>query len=102
MYIVRNSIHAITGMNHHQKELVYIFGRIFLEEVFYERKKNINQKDYSFKLYDLIYFEMSNNMICLDSLPEYKLMVKNDSRLEDSILVNKEEEIEHHAITLYV
>ena len=101
LYIVRNSIYAITGMTLHQNELVDIFGRIFLEEVFYEIKKHISQKDYSFKLYDLIYFEMSNNMICLDSLPEYKLMVKNDSRLEDSILVNKEEEIEHHASTLY-
>ena len=69
--------------------------------MFYEIKKHLKQKDYSFKLYDLIYFEMNNDMICLDSLPEYKLMVKNDSRLEDSILVNKDEEIEHHGSTLY-
>ena len=41
-------------------------------------------------------------MICLDSLPEYKLMVKNDSRLEDSMMVdNTEENITHHTSSLY-
>lgn len=101
LYIVRNSLYAITNIAIDQNELIDIFARIFLEEVFYEIKKHLKQKNYSFKLYDLIYFEMNNGMICLDSLPEYKLMVKNDSRLEDSILVNKEEEIEHHGSTLY-
>ena len=101
LYIVRNSLYSITAIAIDQNELIDIFARIFLEEVFYEIKKHLKQKDYSFKLYDLIYFEMNNDMICLDSLPEYKLMVKNDSRLEDSILVNKDEEIEHHGSTLY-
>lgn len=102
LYLSVQALYSITNILLHHNEIMDRFLSIFIEEVFFEISKHIKEKDYSFKLYDLIYFENINNVISLDSLPEYKLMVKNDSRLEDSMVVgNSEEKFEHHTSTLY-
>lgn len=102
LYLSTQALYSITNIILHHNKIIDSFISIFIEEVFYEISKHIKDNDYSFKLYDLLYFENVNGMICLDSLPEYKLMVKNDSRLEDSMMVdNTEENITHHTSSLY-
>lgn len=102
LYLSIQALYSITNISLHHNEIMNAFISIFIEEVFVEISKHIKEKDYSFKLYDLVYFETVDDIISLDSLPEYKLMVKNDSRLEDSIMVgNNEDKIEHHGSALY-
>ena len=69
------------------KRLINIFLEIFLEEVFYDLGLNKGKKDYAYKLFDILYFNYNENddMWGTDVMPEYKLMVKNDSFLEDNI-----------------
>lgn len=101
LYLIRTSLYGITNILIDHDIMIDVFLRIFLEETMKEIKKHKNQKNYSFKLYDLLYFEFINGMIALDSLPEYKLMVKNDSRLEDSIITTTENNSVNHTSNLY-
>jgi hypothetical protein len=73
--------------------LLTIILEIFLEEMFYDLRDN-KKKNYSYKLFDILYFNYKeeDDMFGTDVMPEYKLMVKNDTRLESYI----EESIEGH------
>lgn len=60
---------------------------VFLEEVFYDLGDHKGIKDYTYKLYDILYFNYieKDDMWGTDVMPEYKLMVKNDAYSEDMI-----------------
>ena len=78
------------------KRIISIFIEIFLEEVFYDLGLNKGKKNYAYKLFDILYFNYKeeDDMWGTDVMPEYKLMVKDDtfqeSMIEESI--NKFEE----------
>jgi len=69
------------------KSILVIFLEIFLEEVFYDLGLNKGKKNYTYKLFDILYFNYieEKDMWGTDVMPEYKLMVKNDAFLEDSV-----------------
>ena len=69
------------------KRMINAFLEIFLEEVFYDLGMNKGKKDYAYKLFDILYFNYNekDDMWGTDVMPEYKLMVKNDSFMEDNI-----------------
>ena len=69
------------------KSIINIFLEIFLEEVFYDLGMNKGKKNYSYKLFDILYFNYIEelDMWGTDVMPEYKLMVKNDAFLEDNV-----------------
>lgn len=90
---MNTAIYNNMGFQIDDVRITTIFLEIFLEEVFYDLKKHKGEKDYSYKLYDLLYFNTTSDpdLWGTDVMPEYKLMVKNDSFLEDSV----QEMIEH-------
>ena len=69
------------------KRIMTIFLEIFLEEMFYDLGMHKGEKDYAYKLFDILYFNYIENedMWGTDVMPEYKLMVKNDAFLEDMV-----------------
>ena len=81
------------------RRLTNAFLEIFLEEMFYDLGNHKGEKDYVYKLFDILYFNYNDkdDMWGTDVMPEYKLMVKNDAYLEDNVIsyindYNKEKE----------
>ena len=79
------------GLILNDKRMLSIFLEIFLEEVFYDLGLNKGKKNYAYKLFDILYFNYKeeDDMWGTDVMPEYKLMVKDDtfqeSLIEESI-----------------
>ena len=75
------------------KRIMTIFLEIFLEEMFYDLGMHKGEKDYAYKLFDILYFNYIENedMWGTDVMPEYKLMVKNDAYSENIIEKSIEE-----------
>lgn len=92
--IINDSIYSNIGFQLDDYRITSLFFEIFLEEVFYEIGKHKGEKDYGYKLFDILYFNTTNDpeLYGTDTLPEYKLMVKNDAYLEDSIYSSLEGE----------
>jgi hypothetical protein len=68
------------------KRIMTIFLEIFLEEMFYDLGMHKGDKDYAYKLFDILYFNyVDDDLWGTDVMPEYKLMVKNDAFLEDMV-----------------
>ena len=67
--------------------MLSIFLEIFLEEVFYDLGLNKGKKNYAYKLFDILYFNYKeeDDMWGTDVMPEYKLMVKDDTFQESLI-----------------
>lgn len=90
---MNDSIYANIGFVLDDHRITNIFLEVFLEEVFYELRSHKGEKDYSYKLYDILYFETTDDpdLWGTDVMPEYKLMVKNDAYLEDNVYASIEE-----------
>lgn len=84
---INNAIYANMGFQIDDVRITSTFFEVFLEEVFYDLRKHKGEKDYAYKLYDILYFNTTNDpeLWGTDVMPEYKLMVKNDSFLEDNV-----------------
>lgn len=84
---MNTAIYNNMGFQIDDVRITSVFLEIFLEEVFYDLGKHKGEKDYSYKLYDLLYFNTTTDpeLWGTDVMPEYKLMVKNDSFLEDTV-----------------
>lgn len=68
------------------KRIMTIFLEVFLEEMFYDLGMHKGDKDYAYKLFDILYFNyVDDDLWGTDVMPEYKLMVKNDAFLEDMV-----------------
>lgn len=85
--MINNAVYANMGFQIDDVRIITVFFEMFLEEVFYELKRHKGEKDYSYKLYDILYFNTTDDpeLWGTDVMPEYKLMVKNDSFLEDNV-----------------
>lgn len=94
LQIINDSIYGNMGFQIDDHRITTIFIETFIEEVFYELSKHKGERNYSYKLYDLLYFNTTDDpeLWGADVLPEYKLMVKNDAYLEDNIYASIEEE----------
>jgi len=93
--LVREMIDACyinIGLRLEDYNLITIFLNIFLEEVFYDLGMN-KQKDYAYKLFDILYFNYKeeDDLWGTDVMPEYKLMVKDDTYSELKIEKSIEE-----------
>ena len=74
------------------KRIMTIFLEIFLEEMFYDLGMHKGDKDYAYKLFDILYFNyVDDDLWGTDVMPEYKLMVKNDAYSENLIEKSIEE-----------
>lgn len=93
LQIMNDSIYANMGFQIDDHRIVTVFLETFIEEMFYELAKHKGEKNYSYKLYDLLYFNTTDDpeLWGTDVMPEYKLMVKNDAYLEDNIYASLEE-----------
>lgn len=82
-----DAIFANVGFLIDDKKIITVFLEIFLEEVFYDLGMNKGKKNYTYKLFDILYFNYieKDDMWGTDVMPEYKLMVKNDTFGEDTI-----------------
>lgn len=101
-----DTIYNVSGMTITDIRLISVFLELFLEEVFYELREHKGEKGYSYKLYDLLYFNTTNDpeLWGTDVMPEYKLMVKNDAYQEDMItecIEKEEQEMENDQPGLY-
>ena len=81
------------GLEIDDKNILTIFLKLFLEEVFYDLGMNKGKKNYAYKLFDILYFNYKDedDMWGTDVMPEYKLMVKDDKALEERIEKSIEE-----------
>ena len=72
--------YANIGLILDDKRMLSIFIEIFLEEMFYDLGMNFGKKNYSYKLFDLLYFNYKeeDEMWGTDVMPEYKLIAKDD------------------------
>lgn len=102
-YKISNSMYRVSEYLIDNQQVIKIFFKTFLEEVFYEISDHRKEKEYSYKLYDLLMFENYGDIISVDALPEYKLMVKDDSFIEDRIYeeLDKNEKSYKEKNTLY-
>lgn len=93
LQIMNDTIYANMGFQIDDHRIVTVFLETFIEEMFYELAKHKGEKNYSYKLYDLLYFNTTDDpeLWGTDVMPEYKLMVKNDAYLEDNIYASLEE-----------
>ena len=82
-----DAIFANVGFLIDDKKIITVFLEIFLEEVFYDLGMNKGKKNYTYKLFDILYFNYieKDDMWGTDVMPEYKLMVKNDTYSESII-----------------
>lgn len=94
LQIINDSIYGNMGFQIDDHRITTVFIETFLEEVFYELYRNKGKKNYSYKLYDLLYFNTTDDpeLWGTDVMPEYKLVVKNDAYLEDNVYSSIEEE----------
>lgn len=103
---MKNALYSISGYILESHEVMKVFFKTFLEEVFYEIAKHRNDDLYAYKLYDLLYFENQGDIMSVDALPEYKLMVKDDASLEDRVSKmlkdEKENDMNDQKNTLYL
>ena len=89
MDLVQQMVDAIYGNVNYlldDKRVITVFLEIFLEEVFYDLGMHKN-KNYIYKLFDILYFNYieKEDIWGTDVMPEYKLMVKNDTYSESII-----------------
>lgn len=86
IYSANQAIYSYTEFNIDDFRLTDTILEVFLEEVFYDLGDH-KEKDYVYKLFDLLYFNYieDEDMWGTDVMPEYKLMVKNDAYLEDTV-----------------
>lgn len=84
---INDAIYANVGFIIDDLRLTTRFIETFLEEVFYDLGNHKGVKNYTYKLYDILYFNYieKEDMWGTDVMPEYKLMVKNDAYSEDLI-----------------
>ena len=82
------AIYGNVNYNLDDIRIIIIFLEIFLEEVFYDLGMHKGEKDYAYKLFDILYFNYidEEDMWGTDVMPEYKLMVKNDAFLENNVM----------------
>lgn len=87
LHTITTICYGIINLNINNKELLSIFIKIFLEEVFYDLGMNFGKKNYAYKLFDLLYFnyKAEDKMWGTDVMPEYKLIAKDDVFQEDRI-----------------
>lgn len=93
--LVREMIDACygnIGLRLDDNKFITIFLEIFLEEVFYDLGIN-KHKNYAYKLFDILYFNYNeeDGLWGTDVMPEYKLMVKDDTYSELKIKESIEE-----------
>ena len=104
--VMKNAWYSISGYILESHEVTRVFFKTFLEEIFYEISKHRNDELYAYKLYDLLYFENQGDIISVDALPKYKLMVKDDASLEDRVSKmlkdEKENDTDSQKNTLYL
>lgn len=88
-----DAVYGNVGFIMDDKRIMTIFLEIFLEEMFYDLGMHKGEKDYAYKLFDILYFNYIENedMWGTDVMPEYKLMVKNDAYSENLIEKSIEE-----------
>lgn len=84
---INDAIYANVGFIIDDTRITTRFIETFLEEVFYDLGKHKGVKNYTYKLYDILYFNYidTEDIWGTDVMPEYKLMVKNDAYSEDLI-----------------
>ena len=82
-----SAIYSNVGFVIEDRRVLSVFLEIFLEEMLYDLGMHIGQKDYAYKLFDILYFNDigEKDLWGTDVMPEYKLMVKNDSYSESLI-----------------
>lgn len=105
--ILNEAVNACTGninLTINNNRLLCIIIETFLEEMFYDLGDH-KVKNYAYKLFDILYFNYKeeDDLFGTDVMPEYKLMVKNDTRLESYVEMSikdhmKEEQPEYQGL----